>query len=218
VKQPAILFLIAVLFSTSSLPIHAQAKRSRITKPVSRTQPADMTCPAPLGTGVKTGRLFCDVLAGRDPQAGIIVKLPKRQGPAVLTFDLHNRQTYSAEEERSGHAYTRYTATIGVLTLDNTLLSRFVVQNEFRRASDLFDRILGGSGPGGVKAVAPTGLESVVLEIPAKIDAVSILGEKLETKRLDGDALYTAPGRPVAVISNVIVEYRPAPQPTRRRR
>jgi hypothetical protein len=48
---------------------------------------------------------------------------------------------------------------------------------------------------------------------------VSILGEKLATSRLDGDALYSAPGRPVAVISQVVVEYKPPPaaKPVRRR-
>ena len=62
---------------------------------------------------------------------------------------------------KAHRAYARYTATIGVLTLDNTLISRAVVQNEFRAAGDLVDRVGGGAGPGGVKAVAPTGTESI---------------------------------------------------------
>ena len=73
-----------------------------------------------------------------------------------------------------------------------------------------------------MKAVAPTGVESIAIDIPADVDRVSILGEKLATSRLDGDALYTAPGRPVAVISQVVVEYKaappPPPKPARRRR
>jgi hypothetical protein len=123
---------------------------------------------------------------------------------------LHNRHTYSAEQEKAGRAFTRYTATIGVLTMDNTLLSRAVIQGEFRKEPDLFDRIAADCAS-GVKAVAPTGVESIAIEIPAGIDQVSILGEKLSTSRLDGDALYTAPGRPLAVISQVVVEYKPAP-------
>ena len=67
---------------------------------------------------------------------------------------------------RANRAFTRYTATIGVLTMDNTLISRAVVDNEFRKAGDLVDRIGGGAGPGGVKAVAPTGIESVTITIP----------------------------------------------------
>jgi hypothetical protein len=212
--RTSLLFLLAVLaLATVSA---AQARRPSPT--ALRTQPADITCPTPLGTGVRTGRAFCDVLTGREPADGILVKLPKRTGPAVLLFDLHNRHTYSAEQVRAGRAFTRYTATIGVLTMDNNLLSRAVVRNEFRREGDLFDRIAGGGGVAGVKAVAPTGVEAIVLTIPAGIDQVSILGEKLSISRLDGDATYTSPGRPIALISQPMIEYRPAPAPRRRSR
>ena len=40
---------------------------------------------------------FCDVLIGRDPAGGIIIALPPHTGPVTLTFDLHNRHTYSEE-------------------------------------------------------------------------------------------------------------------------
>src|SRR5262245_65803508 len=43
-----------------------------------------ITCPAPLGIGVKTKVEFCEVLAGRDPQAGVLIKLPSRRGPAKI--------------------------------------------------------------------------------------------------------------------------------------
>ena len=60
-------------------------------------------------------------------------------------------------------------ATIGALTANNDLLTRAIIQNEFRSAADLVDRVSGGAGPGGVKAVAPTGTESIVITIPAEI-------------------------------------------------
>jgi hypothetical protein len=174
-----------------------------------------MSCPAPLGVGVTTKVAYCDVLTGRDPAQGILIKLPPHVGDATLTFDLHNRHTYSEDQVKAHRAFTRYTATIGVLTLDNTLISRAVVQNEFRTAADLVDRIGGGAGPGGVKAVAPTGVESVTILIPAGEDEVSILGEKLSVERQDPteNATYTQPGRPIADVSNVMLEYRPAPPP-----
>jgi hypothetical protein len=177
-----------------------------------------MTCPAPLGLGVKTKQSFCDVLTGRNPAEGILIKLPPHQGAVTLTFDLHNRHTYSEEQAKAHRAFTRYTATIGVLTMDNTLVSRAVVQSEFRTEGDLIDRIGGGAG-GGVKAVAPTGRESITITIPEEEEQVSILGEKLTMERQDGSAVYTQPGRPIADISNVTIEYRPAPaRPARRAR
>jgi hypothetical protein len=175
------------------------------------TEAAMMMCPNPLGEGVQTHRMFCDVLTGRDPADGIVVDVPPHVGTARIIFELHNRHMYSEELIKSNRAYRRYTATIGVLTMDNTLLSRAVVQNEFRTASDLVDRIGGGAGPGGVKAVAPTGAEPISIEIPEGEERVSILGEKLVVERLDGTDNFMLPGQPVAIISNVIIEYRPAP-------
>ena len=170
-----------------------------------------MTCPASLGAGVMTKVMYCDVMTGRAQAGGIIIKLPPHKGPVTLTFDLHNRHTYSEEQTKANRAYARYTATVGVLTMDNTLISRAVVQSEFRKATDLVDRIGGGAGPGGVKAVAPTGTEPITISIPEAEEAVSILGEKLTVDRMDGSATYSSPGRPIALVSNVMIEYRPAP-------
>jgi hypothetical protein len=205
-----------------AVPAFAQARkpapvpaRKPPPAPAAATKKAvpEMTCPAPLGVGVKTKLSFCEVMAGRDPADGVIIRIPPHKGPATLTFDLHNLQTYSEEQVKAHRAYARYTATIGVLTLDNTLISRAVVQNEFRAAVDLVDRVGGGAGPGGVKAVAPTGTESITVAIPEAELSVSLLGEKLAVERIDGPATYTQPGRPIAVISNVMLEYRPGPPP-----
>ena len=211
--------LTAGLIALLLIPVSAQTR-----KPVKRPPPPpppaaletivpEMTCPTPLGIGVTTKRAFCDVMAGRDPAGGVLVKLPPHAGPVKLSFDLHNRHTYSEEQTKTNRAFARYTATVGVLMMDNTLISRAVVQSEFRTAADLVDRIGGGAGPGGVKAVAPTGTESITIEIPESEDQVSILGEKLTVERLDGNATYTQVGRPIANISHVVVEYRPPPPP-----
>lgn len=181
--------------------------------PAPKLEAAAVTCPSPLGTGVATGRLFCDVPIGRVPADGITITLPPHKGNAALIFDLHNRQTYSEEQVRTRRAYARLTATIGVLTPDNTLVARAVVQNEFRSADDLFDRIGGGAGPGGLKAVAPTGAEPVRIDIPADVNQVCVLGEKLSVRRVDADEMLTGPGRPIALISRVMVEYQPVPPP-----
>lgn len=177
-----------------------------------KTEPADVACPTPLGTGVTSKRTFCDVLTGRDPAAGIVVTLPPHRGDVTLTFDLHNRHTYSEEQMKDKRAaFARYTAVVGALTADNTLIRRAVVQSEFRTVRDLMDRISGGAGPAGVKAVAPTGTESISITVPEAETSVSILGEKLVVERADGAATYTAEGRPIAIISNVTIAYRPAP-------
>ena len=205
---------IALLLTGSAA---AQTRRPPARKPppppAAKKITPDMTCPTPLGVGLKTKLAFCEVMAERDPAGGVLITVPAHKGPATLTFDLHNLHTYSEEQIRAHRAFTRYTATIGVMTMDNTLLSRAVVQNEFRTATDLIDRVGGGAGPGGVKAVAPTGTESVSIDVPEREAAVSLLGEKLTVDRMDGSATYTQTGRPIAVVSNVMLEYHPGPPP-----
>ena len=179
--------------------------------PAPIVQAALVNCPQVLGEGVRTKRLFCEVPIGREPTAGVLISLPPHAGDITLRFDLHNRHTYSEELSRTNRGFRQYTATIGVLTADNTLLSRAIVLSEFRTAADLFDRVSGGAGPGGVKAVAPTGTEAITIRIPAEEQSVSILGEKLVEARIDGVDTFTALGRPIAVVSNLLVEYVPAP-------
>ena len=173
----------------------------------------ELKCPSPLGIGVSTKVSFCDVMTDEDPASGTLITLPPHKGPVTLTFNLHNRHTYSEEQIRAKRAFTRYTATIGVLTMDNTLISRAVVQNEFRTAADLVDRVGGGAGPAGVKAVAPTGSEPVSIEVPEGELQVSLLGEKLTVEDYEGARPFTQLGRPIAAISNVMLEYRPGPPP-----
>src|SRR5215510_14431552 len=99
-----------------------------------------ITCPAPLGSGVTSKQEFCDVLIGRDPAAGILITIPPHKGDVTLTFDLHNRHTYSEEQMKDKRAaFARYTALVGALTMDNTLISRAAIQSEFRSTADLID-------------------------------------------------------------------------------
>src|SRR5688500_13812673 len=185
-----IVALVALMLASVSIS-DAQTRKPTTRKPAPAARkptvaPAEMTCPSPLGTGVKTKREYCDVLTGRDPKEGILVKLPPHRGPVVLKFNLHNRHTYSEEEVRLKRGFASYTSGIGVLTLDNTLLTRAAIATEFRTAADLLERIAGGAGPGGVKAVAPVGNEAISVELPAELTEVTILGEKLIVMRADG--------------------------------
>ena len=195
----------------------AQARRSTpaAAPAAMRIEAAKVNCPQVLGQGLQTSRTFCDVIITRDPAEGIIVPLPPHAGAVTLTFDLHNRHTYSEELAKTSRGYRRYTAMVGLLASDNTPLGRAVVTSEFRNVRDLFDRISGGSGPGGVKAVAPAGVEPIKVVIPADepTESVSIIGLKLTESRIDGTEPFLASGRPVAIISNVMLEYRPGPPP-----
>ncbi|CAN5814451.1 hypothetical protein BH24ACI5_BH24ACI5_01220 [soil metagenome] len=194
------------------LPLDAAAQRRTTTKkpppPALKTEPAKVQCRESLGAGVRTRATYCFVLMGRDPAEGVLVTVPPHTGPATLTLDLHNRHTYSEEDVKAGRGYAGYTAVIGILTMKGELLGRGAVRSEFRTVADLFERIGGGAGPGGVKAVAPIGRETVQVTLPAGVTQVSLLGEVLDALTSIGRE-SAGPGRPVAIVSNIQVEYRP---------
>ena len=183
-------------------------------KPVAPVREApSMQCPSILGNGLTTQRLYCDVLGGTDPANGLRIALPPHAGPLTLAFTLHNRQTYSESEAKAGRAFARYTAVLRLTAVGGEPVGQAVVQSEFRTEKDLVERIAGGAGPGGAKAVAPTGSERVVLSVPEGVAEVLLAGERLTIDRLGGTEVVTAPGRPYAVVSQVEIEYRPAPPP-----
>jgi hypothetical protein len=204
--------LVLLLVWCLASPLEAQSTKKRPpAPPVLRTEPAALECPNVLGDGIKSGQRYCDIVTATDVKNGAVIRVPKHRGVAVVTFDLHNRQMYSAELERSGQAYTRALATIVAAGPDGTVLQRNAVLSEFRTASDLVERITGGAGPGGVKAVAPVGTEKVAIDVPEGYDAIALVGESLTVTRVDGNETVRAPGRPIAVVSNAQIQYQPAP-------
>ena len=172
-------------------------------------EPAEVRCPSVLGVGVKSEIPFCDVQVQVDPALGIHVVLPPREGEATLSFNLHARHTYSQQEAESGRAFTQYLASVAIATMDGEIIGRGAVQSVFRSAADLVDRVSGGAGPSGLKAVAPTGAARVYVTIPPDLEQVVIVGQKLEVVRADGRDSFTAQGRPVAVLSEARLDYVP---------
>jgi hypothetical protein len=171
-----------------------------------------MQCPSVLGNGTRSQRLFCDVLIGADPKGGLRITIPPHEGKATLLFTIHNRQTLTPDtppKKDGPPSYARYTATLRVLTPNGSEVQKAVVQSEYRSQADVLERIAGGAGPGGVKAIAPTGSEAIVVDLPPGLTEVSLVGEKLLIERLDGSEAVTAAGRPIAVVSQVFVEYQP---------
>jgi hypothetical protein len=59
-----------------------------------------------------------------------------------------------------------------------------------------------------MKAVAPLGNEAIYITVPQDVTQVSFLGELFEAQTAIGKET-ARPGGPVAIVSNVRVEYRP---------
>jgi hypothetical protein len=167
-------------------------------------------CAASLGVGVKSKRTFCDVVITSAPAESVNVPLPERTGGATLLFDLHNRFTVPVVTGQPLLAFQRHEALAAVIRPNGVILGKAAAIREFRATVDLFDVIAGGGRPGGVKAVAPGPAESIRVAIPTGVTSVGITGLRLSVRtNMSGPDVFDTPGRPVAMVSNVRVEYRP---------
>ena len=184
------------------------AGAQRGTTTASKSGPA-VACAAELGTGLKTKRQFCDIVISKDTSRSINITLPPHKGAATLTFDLHNRFGSPEAGTPPDKVYARHVAVVAVVAPSGTVVSRLVVEGEFRGMASVFDRIGGGSGPGGAKAIAPGPLEPIHVTIPSALSSVGIVGVKLTVTSLRGTDTFDSPGLPVAIASNFKVEYTP---------
>lgn len=163
-------------------------------------------CPSDLGRGVKSKRVFCDIAASSDAAKGVSMRVPPHTGPSKLRFDLHNRFAVAGKTL----PFARASALVAVLNANSgAVIDRAAVMSELRAELDLFDRIL-GTGPGGTKTIAPGRPEAVTITIPASVSAISVVGVRVELTTKEGSEVFSSPGRPVAIVSNLRLEYTPA--------
>jgi len=204
--------LAGILLATSVVLVTAEEQRSRPAARGGLTKRAvNITCAAVLGTGTKSQRDFCDVFIGGSGKDSVSAALPPHTGTATVSIDLHNRFTVPGPVPGPPVlAYARHQATIAVLAPSGDVLGRAIVMREFRTEADLFDQVGGGTRPGGVKAVAPGKPETAVFSVPANVDTIAIVGTRLKVvTRAGGEQVFDTPGRPIAIVSRVEVEYRP---------
>jgi hypothetical protein len=179
------------------------------TKPPAPRTSTTFTCAADLGAGVASKRRFCDVVIASVPAESVSISIPPRTGTATLQFDLHNRFQVPPAGADVAESFARHTAVVAVVRPTGEVIDRAVAARDYRTPTDLFDRIAGTGRGAPPKAVAPGAPLAVRVTIPPGVNLVGIVGARLEEWRMAGRAAFDTPGRPIAMVSNVRVEYRP---------
>ena len=197
--------MVAAVATAAATPIDQRATgRATVTRAVTNA-----ACASDLGTGVKTKRRFCDVVIASTARESVSIAIPPHAGSAGLMFDLHNRFTVPPTGADPSQAFTRHTAVVAVVKPTGEVIERAAVSREYRTISDLFDRIGGGARGGAPKIVAPGQAQAVRVEIPAGVTTVGIVGTRLEEWRATGRGAFDNPNKPIAMVSNLRIEYVP---------
>jgi hypothetical protein len=192
--------ILSMLLATVAVNVLSAQRGASVTSSVQ--------CAANLGTGLKTKRSFCDVLIGTAPADSVQITIPAHTGDSTLRFDLHNRFTVPTLAVPGPLTFASHEAVVAVIRANGAVIKRAAVAREFRSVADLFDQIGGGGRPGGAKAVAPGPPEAVVVTVPAAVSALGIVGASLQVRTWSTQEQFDSPGRPVAMVSNVRIQYR----------
>jgi hypothetical protein len=201
---------IALVFCIVVFAAELAAQRATRARAVATRFSTLTECAAELGSGLKSRRTFCDVIVAIAPAASVEMSIPPHAGTTTLMFDLHNRFTLPALAVPGALAFARHEAKIAVIRPDGQVVGRAAVVREFRSVLDVFDQLGGGTRPGGAKAIAPGPAEAVKFVLPAAVNAVGIVGTRLKVLSRAGEETFDTPGRPVAIVSNLRIEFTPA--------
>jgi len=207
--MPQRLRVLLVLAMVSAATMAAAQTRGAAKAPVKKTS-TQMTCAEDLGFGVASKRHFCDVVVASVAADSVSVPIPPHTGTATLMFDLHNRFTVPAGQLEPSQAFTRHTAVVAIIRQTGEVIDRGAVSRDYRTTADLFDRIAGSGRSAAPKADAPGAPQPIKVTIPAGLTTIGIVGTRLEEWRaVSGRGAYDEPGRAIAIVSNVRVEYTP---------
>jgi len=207
--MPQRLRVLLVLAMVSAATMAAAQTRGAAKAPVKKTS-TQMTCAEDLGFGVASKRHFCDVVVASVAADSVSVPIPPHTGTATLMFDLHNRFTVPAGQLEPSQAFTRHTAVVAIIRQTGEVIDRGAVSRDYRTPADLFDRIAGSGRSAAPKADAPGAPQPIKVTIPAGLTTIGIVGTRLEEWRaVSGRGAYDEPGRAIAIVSNVRVEYTP---------
>jgi hypothetical protein len=189
--------------------VEPAARQRSTAKPPARRVSTAFRCAAELGTGVASRRRFCDVIVASVAAQSVSLTIPAHTGAATLLFDLHNRFAIPAADADPAGVFVRHVAVVAVIRQTGEVIGRGAVARDYRSPKDLFDRIAGAGRGAPPKADAPGAPMPVQVEIPAGVSVVGIVGTRLEEWRASGRGAFDSPGRPIAIVSNVRVDYVP---------
>ena len=184
--------------------------QARATKPPARrTAAVAPVCASDLGAGISTRRQFCDVIIASAAAGSVSIAIPPHTGSATLLFDLHNRFIVPPAPVEVAQVFTRHVAVVFVIRQSGEIIERVATTRDYRTAADLFDRIAGSTRGAPAKAVAPGAPMPNRIVIPPGVNVVGIVGSKLEEWKMAGRGAFDWPGRAVAIVSNIRVEFTP---------
>jgi hypothetical protein len=151
-----------------------------------------------MGKGEMTGLPYYDVVITRQPNSGVLIKLPYTQKGGKFSFDLHHR---IAITDNFGLP-AEVTTMVEVLTGGANTLGTFTISSNINTGDHFDENIIKASKAEIDKFVTPMSRKRITLTIQPGPQSLSIVGQTLIITRGATTTRIDSPGTRIAAVSN----------------
>ena len=151
-----------------------------------------------MGKGQSSGSSYYDVVITRQPNAGVLIKLPYTKKGGKFSFDLHHRIAITEDFGLPAEV----TTVIEVLSGGTTSLGVFTIADKID-SGDRFDESITKASDAEIdKFVTPMARKTITMGIRPGPQSISIVGQALVITRGTSTTRIDTPGTRIAAVSS----------------
>lgn len=150
-----------------------------------------------MGKGESSGSSYYDVVITRQPNAGVLIKLPYTKKGGKFSFDLHHRIAMTEDFGLPAEV----TTVIEVLSGGTISLGVFTIADKINSGDRFDEGIIKASAAEIDKFVTPMARKTITMDIRPGPQSVSIVGQTLIITRGTSTTRIDTPGTRIASVS-----------------
>ena len=151
-----------------------------------------------MGKGGTTGAQYYDVVITRQPNAGVLIKLPYTKKGGKFSFDLHHRLAITDDFGLPAEI----TTVVEVLSGGTTSLGVYTIADKVNQGDKFDETIIKASAAEIDRFVMPLSRKTIVMDIRPGPQSVSVVGQTLIITRGTTTTRIDTPGTRIAAVSN----------------
>jgi hypothetical protein len=161
-----------------------------------------------MGKGATTGVDYYDVIITRQPNAGVLIKLPYTKKGGKFSFDLHHRIAITEDFGLPADV----TTVVEVLSGGATSHGVYTVADKINQGDKFEEAIIKASKAEIDKFVTPLSRKTITMDIRPGPQSISVVGQMLIITRGATTTRIDTPGTRIAAVSNF--KFQEVPQGT----
>ncbi len=151
-----------------------------------------------MGKGATSDSPYYDVIITRQPNSGVLIKLPYTRKGGKFSFDLHHRVALTEDFGLPAEI----TTVVEVLSGGATTVGVYTISDKIGSSDKFDENIMKASAAEIDKFVTPLSRKTITLDIRPGPQSISVVGQMLIITRGSTTTRIDTPGTRIAAVSN----------------